>query len=123
MSDEEHQEQPPKLWTDEAVEQAKQSALPIAAMPIADELDLPIDDVVDAIEAALLTLTIADLDRMEEATRNALRPVVEQYAVSIGVPWETAADAMIGALEWAAPNPSKWVIDAWGDGRRRPKKP
>lgn len=112
-------EKPPRLWTDEAVAHAKESALPIAAQPIADELDLPIEDVVDAIEAALLTLTVDDLERMEEATRRALRPVVEQYAASLGLPWETAADAMIGALEWAAPDPSKWALNPWGDGQRR----
>lgn len=108
-------DKPEQLWTDEAVANAKKSTLPVVAQPIAEELKLDVADVVDAIEVALLSLTVDDLDNMENAVRTALRPIVEEYAQVIGVDWMTAADAIIGSIEWTLPDPRKWHggADPW----------
>lgn len=110
-----------RFWLHEAVQRAKQSALPILAEPIAEEMGVEVADIVDAIEALLLTLTGGTLT--EESMRAALRPIAEPYAQSIGADWKNVADAILGQMEWTAPDASTWTLDAWGDARRaRPRK-
>jgi hypothetical protein len=103
---------PKKLWTDEVVDKAKESSLPVFAQQIAEEIGLEVDDVVDAIGAALLSLTAEECDS-DEATRNALKPIVFEYAQSIGIEWETYADAIVGSLHWTKPNSKNWSMPDW----------
>ena len=109
MSD---QEKPKKLWTDEVVQNAKESALPALAEPIAEHMGLDVDDVVDAIGAALLSLTAEEADR-DDATRNSLKPILSDYAEAIGMKWEEVADAIVGALHWTKPDSKNWAMPDW----------
>lgn len=107
----------PQNWLAEATKRAKASALPIYVEPMAQEAGVEVAVMVDAIEAALMMLTGNAIN--EESMRAALRTFAEPYAQSIGADWHHVADAIIGTLEWSAPDPSSWTLDAWGDAERR----
>lgn len=113
MSDEEPNK---NAWLQEAINRAKQSALPILVRSFVegvgdpDEIDDDVTSMVDAIELSLLSLTG---DLTEEKLRGALRHVAEPYAASIGAEWTKVADAIIGTLEQLPPDPSTHVLDSW----------
>lgn len=105
---------PSMTWLAAALARAKRSTLPHAVGMLLDldgDGDLDADTAIDAIEAALLTLTG---ELTEAALRNALRPVVEPYAATLDLPWETIADAILAALDGPLITPT---ADAW-TGRR-----
>ena len=108
MSDE---EKPDNQWLADAINQAKQSALPLLLKEFIEEDGADLDAMCDAVELALLSITG---DVTEEKLRNALRSVAEPYAESIGAKWENVADAILGTLEWLPPNKSTHVLDSWG---------
>lgn len=113
MSDE---AKPANAWLQEAIDRAKQSALPLLVRSFVDggdpdEIDTDTTSMVDAIELALLSLTG---DITEEKLRAALRSVAEPYAESIGAKWESVADAILGTLEWLPPDKKAHVLDPWG---------
>lgn len=114
MSDDDRQRER-RFWLHEAIQRAKDSALPIFAEGLAVEMGSEVDDVVAAIEASLMTLTG---NLTEESMRSALRIIAEPYAQSIGSTWEKVADAILGTLEWSVPDPSTWTLDGWDDGRK-----
>ena len=114
------EEKPHNAWLVEAIERAKQSALPTLAAGIAQVAGVEVDDVVDAIEAALLTAVIGT--PTTESLRSALRVVAEPYATAIDTPWETVADAILGTMEWTPPDPSTWTLDSWNLRRRPPHR-
>jgi len=103
----------------EAIERAKQSALPIAGFVIAmaETAGVEVNDIVSAIELALLTVVTGKptLERM----RNSLRIVAEPFAATIDTPWEVVADAILGTLQWTPPDPSTWTLDSWNLQRKR----
>lgn len=103
-------------WLVEAINQAKQSALPLLVRSFVegvgdpDEIDADIASMIDAIELSLLSLTG---ELTEEKLRGALRHVAEPYAESIGAKWESVADAIVGTLEWGPPDKSSHILDSW----------
>lgn len=107
-------ETPDNQWLQDAINRAKQSALPILVRSFVegdpDEIDDDVTSMVDAIELALLALTG---DLTEEKLRGALRGIAEPYAESIGAKWESVADAILGTLEWLPPDTSSHVLDSW----------
>lgn len=113
MSDEQSQE---NAWLVEAINRAKQSALPILIRSFLegvgdpDEIDDDVTSLIDAIELSLMSLTG---QLTEEKLRGALRHVAEPYAESIGAKWESVADAIVGTLEWAPPDKSSHILDSW----------
>lgn len=97
-------------WLAAALARAKRSTLPNTLKMLLDlegEATLDVDTAIDAIEAALMTLS-GTLN--EETLRNALRPVVEPYALDLELPWETIADAILAALDGPLITPTQ---DAW----------
>jgi len=112
MSDEEHQQ---GAWLQDAIKNAKQSALPILIQDFDMGFDpdnpLDVESYVDAIELALLAVTG---DVTEAKLREALRPIAEMFAEPIGAEWQKVADAIIGTLEWSPPDKKAHVLDSWG---------
>lgn len=108
MSDE---ETPNNQWLIDAINRAKQSALPILIRDFVEEDGADVESIVDAIELALLAI---NGEVSEEKLRNALRSVAEPFAQVIGTTWESVADAIMGTLEWVPPDPAKHVLDSWG---------
>ena len=107
-------EKPNNAGLQEAIQRAKQSALPKLMQSFVEEDGADVDAMVDAIELALLSITG---NVTEKKIRNALRSVAEPYAESIGAKWENVADAIYAMLEWTPPDPSTHILDSWG-GRR-----
>jgi len=101
-----------KLWTETAVAAARQSALPVALASVAEYLEVEVEVLVDAVAACLLALT-ADESARDDATRAALTPILESYAAAIDCEAAQVADAVIGALSWAAPDPKTHILDSW----------
>lgn len=100
------------VWLAAALARAKRSTLPntismLLDLDAGDEATLDVDTAIDAIEAALMTLSGV---LNEETLRNALRPVVEPYGLDLGLPWETIADAILAALDGPLITPT---IDPW----------
>ena len=112
MSDEEPQQ---GAWLQDAIKNAKRSALPIllADFDMSGDPENPMDmeSYVDAIELALMAVTG---DVTEAKLRAALRPIAEMFAEPIGADWVKVADAIIGTLEWAPPDKKAHVLDSWG---------
>jgi hypothetical protein len=107
-------DKPDNAWLAEAINRAKQSALPLLVLSFVDGDEDPVDaaaSMVDAIELSLLSLTG---DITEEKIRNALRSVSEPYADSIGAKWESVADAILGTLEQLPPDPKNHIFNSWG---------
>lgn len=112
MSDE---DVPNNQWLVDAINHAKQSALPLLVQTfIADDPEADVDSTVDAIELALLAIT-GEID--EAKLREALRPVAELYSGPIGATWESVVDAIVGTLEWTPPDRSTHILDSWGGKR------
>jgi hypothetical protein len=107
----------PNQWVIDAIKRAKESALPLFAETMAVEVGVDAVDLVDAIEAALITGAMGE--PTEEKLRNALRSVAESYALAIGARWEMVADVIIAMLEWVPPDESTWTLDSWNLKRRR----
>jgi len=90
-------------WLEDAIRGVQNSTLSILAQNMVTVLSVhaneEIDprDLLDALVAALLTVTVPAPDNL----RSALRPVVERYADLIKTPWVMVADAIIGSLEWS----------------------
>lgn len=97
-------------WLADAIQRARQSALPILVENLFVTDDLNVDTMMDAIELALLSITG---NVTEESGREALRGLCVEYADEIGVPWQTLADAILGTLQWTKPDPSKWTLQTW----------
>lgn len=110
-------ERPNNAWLADAINRAKQSALPLLVHAFVDgsgdpdEADADAAAMLDAIELALLAL-VGEIT--EEKLRNALRSVAEPYAEAIGAKWESVADAILGTLEWVPPDRSSHILDSWG---------
>ena len=103
----------PNAWLHEAIQRAKQSALPILVSSWAtpdEDGNVDTDSLVDAIELSLLAVTG---EVTEEKLRNSLRSIAELYAADIGTSWEKIADAIVGTLEWVQPDPKNHVLDSW----------
>ena len=112
-----HEPEPSQNWLVEALKRARtESALPFYAGAMAAATGRDVEDVLDAIEIALKPLAG---EITEESARGALRAVAEPYAGAIGVEWSAVADAILGTLEWSAPDPSTWALDGWNDARRK----
>jgi len=111
------EETPDNQWLADAIERAKQSALPILLreFDLGDPDDpMDLDSLVDAVELALLAVTGTVT---ETKLRDALRPIAETYAQTIGAEWEKVADAILGTLEWVPPDKKNHVLDPWGGVR------
>lgn len=102
-------ESPNNRWLLDAIERAKKSALPVFLRTLVEDPDdeVAIEALCDAIEVSLLSITG---DITEEKLRNALRPVAEPLAETIGVKWEKLVDALVGTMEWLPPDKSTHVI-------------
>ncbi len=104
-------------WLQEAINRAKQSALPVLLREFGlGDPDDPndADALCDAVELALLAVTG---DVTEAKLREALRPIAEMYAQTIDAKWESVADAIVATLEWAPPDKKNHVLDPWGGVR------
>lgn len=102
---------PNNQWLADAINQAKQSALPLLLREFIEEEGADVEAMCDAVELALLSITG---EVTEQKLRDALRSVAEPYAESIGAKWENVADAILGTLEWTPPDKSTHVLDSWG---------
>lgn len=114
MSDE---DKPDNQWLADAINRAKQSALPILLrdFDMGDpENSTDVDALCDAIELALLALTGTVT---EAKLREALRPIAEMFAQPIDAKWESVADAILATLEWVPPDKKTHVLDPWGGVR------
>lgn len=99
----------PYQWVHDAIASARQSSLPILLMALFDE-PAHIDDFIDAIEVSLLSI---EGDITEDKIRNALSGIIAPLAVDANIELPAMIDAIVGTLEWAAPNPKFHTLNQW----------
>lgn len=99
-------------WFTAAIRNAKDSALPLLIRSLmledhaAADIDESVANAVAVVELCLLAVTEVTAENLQRA----LRMFAEPFGVTIGVAWETIADAILGTLEWSVPDPKKWAL-------------
>jgi len=79
---------------DEVLAHARQSLLPELCAPIAEHYGVDTDEIVDAVCLAFRALHDGD----EDKSRAVLRPLLEDYAVAINVPFNDLVGAILTAI-------------------------
>jgi hypothetical protein len=93
----------------DSLPKARSSAARFVLEPIAEYLDMEVDELFDAVEAAVSALTLTP---SPEGFREAVRLFAEPYAIHIDVPWVDVADMILGTLSWDIDVP-KTALDNW----------
>ena len=88
----------------DVIELAQSSAAQFVLQPIADNMDLTVEELIDAIQAAVSAMT---LEPTGEHLRDVMRRFAEDYALTLDMPWEDVADMILGALTWSAKSEHK----------------
>jgi hypothetical protein len=91
----------------------KNSAAVAVLQPIADHMEMSVEDLIDALAAGVSALLN---EPTQEGFRTAIRPLVEPYAEFIEMPWEAVADAVINMMTWPAAK-QQTLLDNWKESK------